>query len=195
MHGIDGGVVVLNDCFRCAAIERKTFSFSSVCLPVPPPQATCMPKQKQTHLQDVEVPPGPISESTESDGPHFTIPSESAMRSPGSQTESVRISPVRGSRESVVRASRDSAASQGWNPLHGNNGKKKAVDDNFEVAELAAMKVEQPDKCVHSLLTCCIHPVDGCPQSVIVQPSSSFVCLCVDIAVSCTEGYPNRLSC
>lgn len=134
----------------CAAIEKKTFSFSGVCLEAPPPQTTCLPKRGDMDQGDSsdELPPrpGPVSESTESgEGPHFTIPSEAALPSPGAPHESVRLSPG-------LRGSVDSAANNSWNPARSSNGNgyvhlKRSVNDDTPT-ELARMKSQtHPDKC------------------------------------------------
>lgn len=99
--------------------------------------------------------PGAVSESTESgEGPHFTIPSQSAITSPAGPHESIRMSPVRGSR--------DSTGSHGWNPARASNGNgyapvKRGVDDDYSAAQLAAMKAQNPDKCAYSLLILSFH--------------------------------------
>jgi hypothetical protein len=133
---------------RCAAIERKTFSFSSICLEAPPPQTTCLPKRadiEHSEPESPDPPPGPVAESYDSgEGPHFTIPSEAVVPSPQAQHESVRMSTP-----PPVRSSRESSATASWHPARSTSGfpsVKRGVEDYTYVAEQAAMRARNPDK-------------------------------------------------
>lgn len=100
-----------------------------------------MPKRgdmDNVELDDLESPPGPVQESTESgSGPHFTIPSEAAIPSPGSRHESM---------QSAGRPDNGR-----WNAERSSNGiqnvKRSADDDVY------ASKVPKPDKCAHTGLS------------------------------------------